>query len=254
MTVSQELWGRAQVYDKRLVTADLEARQKQEIAILRRADHPNVVDLLDVVETTTSLVLVLEHCTHGDLVRDIVLSRSDANISAVCGRLKQVIQAVQHIHKLGYMHCAISPTSILLRRDDSLCLTDLSHALKIGSVGAGHRAGLLGYMPPEMIALSTPEEIQIGCLAFEMLAGRSPFEFAVPEHTAAAVLFADISDWPPCIGPRMQSLISSCLRKDPSQRPSLEKLLDHSAFSSGLSLAVTAATALGTRRMKRTAA
>ena len=56
-------------------------------------------------------------------------------------------------------------------------------------------------------------DLQIGCLAYEMLAGRSPFEFALPEQTAAAVLFAEISHWPNCIGPRMQTLISSCLRK-----------------------------------------
>lgn len=55
--------------------------------------------------------------------------------------------------------------------------------------------------------------VQIGCLAYEMLAGRSPFEFEIPEHTATAVLFAHVSAWPPTISPRMQSFISSCLRK-----------------------------------------
>lgn len=44
-----------------------------------------------------------------------------------------------------------------------MCLCDLFHATPIGAAG-GHRAGVLEYMPPEMISLFTQEEIQGGAL------------------------------------------------------------------------------------------
>lgn len=89
-----------QVYAKKLLTPELEAKARQEIDILGRASHASVLMLIDTLETTTSLILVLEHCTHGDLVKEIVLNRSAAAFATVCTRLKQIIQAVQHIHKL----------------------------------------------------------------------------------------------------------------------------------------------------------
>lgn len=88
-----------QAYDKRFWTVDLEAKARREALILQKASHPNVLDLLDTVETKTSLVLVTEHSTHGDLVKELMLNHAHEKLT-VWTRLKQIIQAVNHIHKL----------------------------------------------------------------------------------------------------------------------------------------------------------
>lgn len=62
----------------------------------------------------------------------------------------------------GYIHCAINPSTILLKRDNTVCLSNMFHALEVGS--SGHRAGMLEYMPPEMISLATQEEMLGGAL------------------------------------------------------------------------------------------
>lgn len=94
-----------QVYDKRFWTADLEAKARNEIAILQQALHPNVLELLDTFETASSLGLVTEHCTHGDLVKELVLKSSDYSCTLICTRLKQIIQAVLAIHRLVRVTC-----------------------------------------------------------------------------------------------------------------------------------------------------
>lgn len=97
-----------QVYDKRGLTPDTEAKARQEVHILTSASHPNVMNMLDTVETTSTLALVLEHCTHGDFVREIVLNRSTGTVMTVCSRLKQIIQAVLHIHRLVRLDTPLS--------------------------------------------------------------------------------------------------------------------------------------------------
>lgn len=89
-----------QVYDKRFWTPRVEERARQELHILKKSTHANIVYLLDSFETNTSLVMVTELCTHGDLVKELVLKTSQENHLTVCARLKQVISAVLHIHRL----------------------------------------------------------------------------------------------------------------------------------------------------------
>lgn len=103
-----------QAYDKRFWTADLEAKARREAMILKKASHPNVLDLLETVETSTSLILVTEHCTHGDLVKELVLSNVHDSLT-VCARLKQIIQAVNYIHKLVRFDISCISTGCLER-------------------------------------------------------------------------------------------------------------------------------------------
>lgn len=63
----------------------------------------------------------------------------------------------------GIVHCDVTPGNVLLRSDGSLCLCDFFYALDLRSQDlVFERVGSLDYMPPEMIALATPEEKRSG--------------------------------------------------------------------------------------------
>lgn len=69
---------------------------------------------------------------------------------------------VQH-NVQGIVHCCVTPGNVLLRSDGSVCLTDFFDALDLREEDPlFERVGSLDYMPPEMIALPTPEEIRSG--------------------------------------------------------------------------------------------
>lgn len=55
--------------------------------------------------------------------------------------------------------------------------------------------------------------VQVGCLAFELVAGRAPFQFSTAEQTATAILYGSITEWPDCFRAYSISFIKSCLQK-----------------------------------------
>jgi len=61
------------VINKTDITAVYEQKLNNEIKILKKIDHPNIVKLYDVIETNESYYLILEYISGGDLY-DLVTS------------------------------------------------------------------------------------------------------------------------------------------------------------------------------------
>ncbi|DBA80162.1 TPA: hypothetical protein ACH3X2_007633 [Trebouxia sp. C0005] len=67
----------------------------------------------------------------------------------------------------------------------------------------------------------------IGCLLFELLTGKGPFEVASKELTCALILWGDIQLFPEKLSQPCVAFIQACLIKNPEKRPSAEQLLQH---------------------------
>ncbi|KAL3141526.1 hypothetical protein ABBQ32_004775 [Trebouxia sp. C0010 RCD-2024] len=67
----------------------------------------------------------------------------------------------------------------------------------------------------------------VGCLLFELLTGKAPFEVPSKDLTCALILWGDIQHYPDKLSQPCISFIQTCLTKDPMKRPSAEELLHH---------------------------
>jgi serine/threonine protein kinase len=99
-----------------------------------------------------------------------------------------------------------------------------SPTLSIAASQAGVVLGTAAYMSPEQArgkAVDRRADIwAFGCVLFEMLGGRRPFEGETVTDVLAAVVRAepDIESLPGDTPPRIRELIRRCLNKDPKQR------------------------------------
>jgi len=95
-----------------------------EVLILKRLDHPHVVQLFDIFETKKNVYLVMERCLGGELFEQI------ANLAAQGGGgftekecilvLHQIAKAVQYMHSMGIVHRDLKPENILCVHPNSL--------------------------------------------------------------------------------------------------------------------------------------
>ncbi|KAI2798631.1 death-associated protein kinase, partial [Blomia tropicalis] len=152
-----------------------------EIAILTELRHNNIIQLIDVFEDVTQVILVFELMKGGELQDYITdydrLTESEARVF-----LRQILSAVVHLHERSIVHLDLKPENILLTEPGS-------QHLKIIDFGISRRfdakADIKGvYGTPEFIA---PEILNyesigygtdiwaIGCIAYTMLYGQSPF-------------------------------------------------------------------------------
>ena len=90
---------------------------QNEIAILRKVDHPNIVKLFDVFEDRHKLHLVMEFLPGGELFGRICEKESFSEREAV-RILKEILEALDHMHDRNILHLDLKPDNILFATKD----------------------------------------------------------------------------------------------------------------------------------------
>ena len=84
-----------------------------EINILRKMDHPNIVKIHDFYTTKTEYILVTEYCPEGELFYEIK-NFAPFNEALAGWYMKQILSAVNYCHKLKIIHRDLKPENILI--------------------------------------------------------------------------------------------------------------------------------------------
>lgn len=124
-------------------------RRLHEVNLHARAStHPNIVSIVKVVDEYDGLYIVMEYCDNGDLFTNICQIGQYAGNDALCKSVfLQLLDAVEHCHKLGIYHRDLKPENILLSHDDWIKLTDFGLAT-VDSSSLQFRCGSERYMSP----------------------------------------------------------------------------------------------------------
>ena len=173
-------------------------------------------------------------------------------ISGVVAILRDVARALEYAHARGIVHRDIKPENILLSGSTAV-VTDFGIAKALSAsrnqVGAtltsvGTSIGTPAYMAPEQIAGDPNLDHRVdlyalGCVAYELLTGRSPFGDRAPQRMLAAHLSetaTSVSVLRPDCPPALARLVGQLLEKDPADRPAsateVMRVLDESGTSS----------------------
>lgn len=86
---------------------------KQEISILKKIDHPNVIKLKEMFETDKRIYLVVEYVCGGELFDAIVEREKYAEIDAA-RLMNEILAALKCIHAQGVVHRDLKPENLLL--------------------------------------------------------------------------------------------------------------------------------------------
>ena len=164
---------------------DLE-KFKNEISIMSKADHPNIVKLYEIYESNRSLYLIMELCKGGELLTKIteraqkkkMYSEKDA-----AEIFQQIMSGIEYCHNHGVCHRDLKPENILYLNDDNeknnpLKIIDfgLSKHFKVHKLSS--RVGSVHYVSPEVLEQNYTEKCDIwsgGVLLYLLLSGYVPF-------------------------------------------------------------------------------
>uniref|UniRef100_A0A8D0BHI5 Serine/threonine-protein kinase DCLK1 n=1 Tax=Salvator merianae TaxID=96440 RepID=A0A8D0BHI5_SALMN len=211
---------------------------QNEVSILRRVKHPNIVLLIEEMDMPTELYLVMELVKGGDLF-DAITSTNKYTERDASGMLYNLASAIKYLHSLNIVHRDIKPENLLVYEHQ-----DGSKSLKLGDFGLATIVdgplytvcGTPTYVAPEIIA-ETGYGLKVdiwaaGVITYILLCGFPPFRGSGEDQE---VLFDQILmgqvDFPSPywdnVSDSAKELITMMLQVDIDQRFSALQVLEH---------------------------
>ncbi|XP_017292926.1 death-associated protein kinase 2 [Kryptolebias marmoratus] len=169
---------------------------EQEVEILQALKHPNIVNLKDVFESRSEVVLILELVSGGELF-DFIAEKENLLESEAIEFITQILEGLKFMHSNNIAHFDLKPENIMLSDKLSprpnIKLIDFGLAYHF-SQGKEYRStsGTPQYIAPEVInyePLGTAADMwSIGVITYILLSGLSPFQGDTDEETLKNIL------------------------------------------------------------------
>ena len=123
---------------------------------MRRLNHPNIIKLYEIYETTHSIYLIIELIKGGELMKKIK-EKVQYSFFDIQLFMKNLLEAIQHMHSKRFMHRDLKPENLLLRTGENIydiVLADfgLSSPIDIkANEVLFRRCGTPGFVAPEIL-------------------------------------------------------------------------------------------------------
>ncbi|TKS75892.1 Hormonally up-regulated neu tumor-associated kinase [Collichthys lucidus] len=189
---------------------------KREPRIHQMVRHPHIVVLLETLETENSYYMAMELCAGGDLM-DRICERKRLEEREVRRYTRQILSAVEHLHKHGIVHRDLKIENFLLDEHNNIKIVDfgLSNTLKTESLSSellNTQCGSPAYAAPEL-ACSQKVWTQSGRLV--------------------SMVNGEISSIPSDVSKGAAAFVLSLLEPDPAKRPSIRAAMEERWINEG---------------------
>src|ERR1700728_4787267 len=206
----------------------------EESRIAASMNHPNVIPIHDMGASDGLLYIVMRYVT-GSNLQQMIKKRGRLQPETAVFLLSQAARALDAAHAKGLVHRDVKPANLLVEQSnddtdpDHLYLADFGitkrGVARTGLTSTGEFMGTVDYVAPEQIkgmsVVGMADQYSLGCVLYECLTGRLPFE----KYMDMAVLWAHVQEEPtqptllrPDLPPAVDDLFARVLAKQPGDR------------------------------------
>jgi len=212
------------------------ARFDREVWAVAALSHPNILAIFDV-GSADGINYAVTELLEGETLRARVKASAVPwrQTVEICAGIAEGIAAA---HSKGIIHRDLKPENIFLTADGRVKILDFglarwkpSHSLQeeetitATATAPGAVMGTVGYMSPEQVRGETAEApsdiFSLGCVIYEMIAGRRAFARESAVQTMAAILESNpptLAESGKAVPQDLDQLVTRCLEKKPAQR------------------------------------
>ncbi|XP_076821673.1 mitogen-activated protein kinase kinase kinase 1-like isoform X2 [Clavelina lepadiformis] len=240
MAVKQVNHVRCSAVEERQVLAVI----SEEVQLMRRLSHPNIVRLHGVTKEGPLYNVFIEWCAGGSV--STLLSRyGPFNETVIVNYSLQLLRGLAYIHEQQLIHRDVKGANLLIdSTGQRLRISDFGAAARLASKGTGagefqgQLLGTIAFMAPEVLRGEqygrSCDVWSCGCVVTEMASGKPPWEADMhSNHLALIFKIASSPTVPPIpdrLSPALKDLCRRCLQANPRDRPMATEVLKHPVF------------------------
>uniref|UniRef100_A0A3Q0RJR4 MAP/microtubule affinity-regulating kinase 3 n=1 Tax=Amphilophus citrinellus TaxID=61819 RepID=A0A3Q0RJR4_AMPCI len=153
----------------------------REVRIMKTLNHPNIVQLFEVIETEKTLYLIMEYASGGE-VFDYLVAHGRMKEKEARAKFRQIVSAVHYCHQKNIVHRDLKAENLLLDADSNIKIADFGFS---NEFMAGNKldtfCGSPPYAAPELFQGKKYDgpEVDIwslGVILYTLVSGSLPFD------------------------------------------------------------------------------
>ena len=225
------------IIDKKKLNSQKKSSAFNEIEIISRLNHPNIIYVEKILEDEKNFYIIMEYCNNGELFNYIV-DKEKLEFDEALSFFYQLINGVEYLHEQGFAHRDLKPENLLLNKNNILKIIDfgLCHDFN-GTKLLKTKCGSPSYAAPEIL-LGYPYDgfkTDIWCcgiILYVMLCGFLPFDGETNQEIFNQIIECK-PEYPSFLGEECISLLIGILTPIPEERLSIQEIKNHSLYLKG---------------------
>ncbi|CAB4289301.1 unnamed protein product [Prunus armeniaca] len=208
----------------------LEDEFAQEVAILRKVHHRNVVCFIGACTKSPHLCIVTEYMPGGSLYDYLHKNHNVLKLSELLKFAIDVCKGMEYLHHKNIIHRDLKTANLLMDTNNVVKVADFGVARFQNQEGVmTAETGTYRWMAPEVINHQPYDQkadvFSFAIVLWELVTAKVPYDTMTPLQAALGVRQGLRPDLPSTGHPKLLELMQKCWDADPSNRPSFSDII-----------------------------
>ncbi|KAF0910702.1 hypothetical protein E2562_004694 [Oryza meyeriana var. granulata] len=220
------------VHKPERINADMQREFAQEVYIMRKVRHKNVVQFIGACTKPPNLCIVTEYMSGGSIYDYLHKHKGVFKLPALLGVAMDVSKGMSYLHQNNIIHRDLKTANLLMDESGTVKVADFGVArVKAQSGVMTAETGTYRWMAPEVIEHKPYDHkadvFSFGILMWELLTGKIPYEYLTPLQAAVGVVQKGLRPTiPKNAHAKLSELLQKCWQQDPAERPDFSEILE----------------------------
>ncbi|KAI7750646.1 hypothetical protein M8C21_012692 [Ambrosia artemisiifolia] len=214
------------------VNTDLQKEFAQEVYILRKVRHKNVVQFIGACTKPPSLCIVTEFMSGGSVYDYLHKQKGTFKLPTLLKVSIDISKGMNYLHQNNIIHRDLKAANLLMDEHEVVKVADFGVARVKAQTGVmTAETGTYRWMAPEVIEHKPYDHkadvFSFGVVLWELLTGKLPYEYLTPLQAAVGVVQKGLRPTiPKNTPPKLAELLEKCWQQDPSLRPDFTEIIE----------------------------
>ncbi|CAI0461421.1 unnamed protein product [Linum tenue] len=199
------------------VSAEMLREFSQEVYIMRKVRHKNVVQFIGACTQPPNLCIVTEFMARGSIYDFLHKQNGVFKLPSLIKVAIDVSKGMNYLHQNSIIHRDLKTANLLMDENEVVKVADF------GVARVQTQSGVIEHKPYDHKA----DVFSFGIVLWELLTGELPYSYLTPLQAAVGVVQKGLRPTiPKQTHPRLAELLEKCWKQDPTQRPNFCEIKD----------------------------